>query len=466
MQGLARAAVLAAGVLTVFLATVGASPAQTANTASGGSVPSAIVSGAASRIADLAEATTMRLTVVLLPKRDALAAAAQAVGDPASPSFHHFLTLAELKAQFMPADADVTAVEAWAKRGGLTETQRWPTNHAIVVQGTVGQVNALLNVKIGQYRMNNATYYANDRAPTISPDVAGKIADILGHDSLGRFHPSPPNLQGVAETTDVPTVAAGPFLTTASGGQSANSRLPHGRSASPVKPEISGPLAGPYIEPEDLWSEQAYNYTNLARFSHCCNPSHVAGGSPIETSIAIIGAHKPDMNDLKGFFGLYNLAWQVTIVGVGGPKCCDDEMTLDTEWSGATSNSLGLENDTAHIYVYAAGADFNSDLLNVWEAALAANKTRVASTSYANAEPNFGGIGQPSISDFTDVTRSMILMGWTLVAASGDSGGDEGCTRGLLVRCVGKAARRTAVAVVHDLPRAGRESRHCRLHRE
>ena len=89
-----------------------------------------------------------------------------------------------------------------------------------------------------------------------------------------------------------------------------------------------------------------------------------------------------------------------------------------------------LGNDTAHIYVYAAGADFNSDLLNAWETALAANKTRVASTSYANAEPNFGGIGQPSISDFTDVTRSMTLMGWTLVAASGDSGGDEGCTRG------------------------------------
>jgi hypothetical protein len=99
--------------------------------------------------------------------------------------------------------------------------------------------------------------------------------------------------------------------------------------------------------------------------THCHTflvPSH-----PIETSIAIIGAHKPEVNDLKGFFGLYNLACQVTIVGVGGPKCCDDEMTLDTEWSGATSNSLGLENDTAHIYisyVYTAGGVTNGDLLN------------------------------------------------------------------------------------------------------
>jgi hypothetical protein len=57
----------------------------------------------------------MQLTVVLMPKRDALAAAAEAVGDPASP-------LAELKAQLMPADA------------------------------------ALLSVKIGQYRMNPNNY--------------------------------------------------------------------------------------------------------------------------------------------------------------------------------------------------------------------------------------------------------------------------------------------------------------------
>jgi xanthomonalisin len=82
----------------------------------------------------------VQLTVVLMPKRDALSAAAEAVGDPASPNFHHFLTLGELKAQFMPADADVAAVEAWAKRGGLTETERWPTNHAIVLQGTAGRL--------------------------------------------------------------------------------------------------------------------------------------------------------------------------------------------------------------------------------------------------------------------------------------------------------------------------------------
>jgi subtilase family serine protease len=161
-----------------------------------------------------------------MPKRDPLAAGAQAVSDQASPNFHHFLTLAELKAQFMPADADVAAVEASAKRGGLTETQRWPTNHAIVLQGTVGQVNALPSVKLGQYRMNGAVYYANDRAPTVSPEVAGKIAEVLGLDSLTRFHSATPGVHGLAQPTDVPHVATGSFLTPETISTSANLRAP------------------------------------------------------------------------------------------------------------------------------------------------------------------------------------------------------------------------------------------------
>ena len=52
------------------------------------------------------------------------------------------------------------------------------------------------------------------------------------------------------------------------------------------------------------------------------------------------------------------------------------------------------------------------------------NKTRVATTSYSDIESDYGGIFNKSISDFTDVTRAMTAMGWTLVAAAGDSGAD------------------------------------------
>jgi subtilase family serine protease len=386
------------------------------------------------------DAAKVQITIVLMPKRAALAAQADAVNDPASPRFHHFLTFAEMKAQFMPSDADVASVETWARNGGLSEVNRWSTNHAIVLAGSAAQVNALLGVKLGQYRLRGATYFANDRAPTVAASVAPTIADILGLNSLDRFQPASVGPQSVRDATDLPHVATGAFVTTETLRIDANPKAPHGRMAAGVKPRISGPV-GFGIEPEDIWSEQAYDYQGLAKFSHCCNPNNLATGSPVETSIAVIGAHKPDPKDLTGFFKTtYNLAANISLVSIGSPKCCDDEMTLDTEWSGATSNSMGTSNNTAHIYIYAAGSLSNGDLLNAWEAALSGNATRIATTSFSNIEPAFGGIGNSSISDYTDVTRAMTAMGWTLIAAAGDAGADgytdsssQSCLRGAVL---------------------------------
>jgi hypothetical protein len=405
-----------------------------------GAVPDAVSSGQAARIGDLADAAKVQITIVLMPKRAALAAQADAVNDPASPRFHHFLTFAEMKAQFMPSDADVASVETWARNGGLSEVNRWSTNHAIVLAGSAAQVNALLGVKLGQYRLRGATYFANDRAPTVAASVAPTIADILGLNSLDRFQPASVGPQSVRDATDLPHVATGAFVTTETLRIDANPKAPHGRMAAGVKPRISGPV-GFGIEPEDIWSEQAYDYQGLAKFSHCCNPNNLATGSPVETSIAVIGAHKPDPKDLTGFFKTtYNLAANISLVSIGSPKCCDDEMTLDTEWSGATSNSMGTSNNTAHIYIYAAGSLSNGDLLNAWEAALSGNATRIATTSFSNIEPAFGGIGNSSISDYTDVTRAMTAMGWTLIAAAGDAGADgytdsssQSCLRGAVL---------------------------------
>jgi hypothetical protein len=65
MRSLARAAVVAIGIAPLL---VGTSSAQTARIASVGSAPAAVVSGQATRTADLTAATAMELTVVLMPK--------------------------------------------------------------------------------------------------------------------------------------------------------------------------------------------------------------------------------------------------------------------------------------------------------------------------------------------------------------------------------------------------------------
>ena len=429
MQRLARTIGLAARVFTGILIMVGASSAQTVKTAGVGAAPASVISGQATRTTDLAAATPMQLTIVVMPKRDALAAYADEVNDPKSPNFHRFLTLPQLKSRFMPSDADVAAVEAWAKGGGLMEVERFGSNHAIVVRGTVGQVNALLNVKLGKYALNGSAYFANDKAPTVPAALAPKIADILGLNSIQRFHALAASPQKPAPALDTPTVTTGAFTRITRTSGAANPRAAHGVLAGDVRPQISGPLGiTNLMEPQDLWAEQVYNFNGLARFSQCCNPAHLTTGSPAATSIAIIGSDKPDLNDVAAFFRTFNIPWDVTLHETGSPACCDDEMTADPEWAAAAANSTA-STGTGKIFLYAGDGNI-SGLLHAWEAALSDNKTRVASTSYADAEPDFGGVSNPSMSDFTDVTRSMTAMGWTLVASAGDEGGDAECVRG------------------------------------
>ena len=93
----------------------------------------------------------------------------------------------------------------------------------------------------------------------------------------------------------------------------------------------------------------------LQRLSPCCNPAHLAGGSPRQTSIAIIGTNKPDANDLLTFAKTYGLAMKLTQHQINGPACCDGEMTADIETATAMANSFGSSADTAHIYAYEGG---------------------------------------------------------------------------------------------------------------
>jgi subtilase family serine protease len=245
MHGLARTIVLATRVFTGVLMTVGASSAQTVKTASVGTAPAAVASGHAVRTADLAAATPMELTIVVMPKRDALAVYVDEVNDPKSSNFHRFLTLPQLKSRFMPSDADVAEVETWAKGGGLAEVERFASNHAIVVRGTVGQVNALLAIKLGKYALNGTAYFANDKAPAVPAAVAPNIADILGLNSIQQFRASATSPQKPPRALDTPTVRTGAFTRITRSHGDANPRPPHGVLAGEVRPQISGPLALP-----------------------------------------------------------------------------------------------------------------------------------------------------------------------------------------------------------------------------
>jgi hypothetical protein len=391
--------------------------------------PRVISSSRARLVVHLDSALKMRLAFVLNPpNQDELSQFISDVQDSNSPTFHRFLTFDQWKARYAPSDDAVQAAIKWGESNGLTLVHRFGSNLAIVMEGNVATVERAFGVRLNKYELDGKQFYSNDRDPVAPSGPAGIIRDVLGLNSLEHFR-SASSPEGDALRAE-PVVKPGPFWVErhpvamdGNGTSSLTDRL-RPKDIGPTGPPS---LSGIIIGPPDIWSSEAYNYGALYALGHCCNPTHAPGGSPKEYSIAIVGNNKPLQSDYQTFFGGYGLAWLVTEVELGGPSCCNSEMTLDVEWAAAMSNSFGSLFDTAHIFMYEGEGTANEDLLEAWQAALSHDSARVLSTSFGDFEDDFGGLGNPTISDFRDVTNAMVAIGWTLVAAAGDLGAfDDG----------------------------------------
>ena len=170
-----------------------------------------------------------------------------------------------------------------------------------------------------------------------------------------------------------------------------------------------------------------YSYGALQNLGHCCNPTHVSGGTPPATSIAVATAFGFQGSDIAGFQSRYSyLAYHWFAINVDGtPACCNDETTLDTEWSIATANSFGSFTDTSSVFVYQGVNNLLSTFTDVYNAILSRNETRVLHHQ----------LGMPGVACWSSGTmdtdhaifNSMIGQGWTLMAATGDQGAAAGC---------------------------------------
>jgi Pro-kumamolisin, activation domain len=390
-----------------------------------GPVSRVVDSGEAKVIRPLAATQPIRFTIALMPPRRAeLEKLVEEITDPRSPQYRHFLTFDEWKAKYAPSDANVAAVEAWAKGAGFTEVHRFGTNHALVFDGTTATVQKAFSVTMNQYSLAGQTFYANDRRPSVPMSVAPLIDNVLGLSSFDQVKPMLRSEKLVVDTA-LPHVGKGEYMT---------EQTVHADAQRPAAKESVQPkLTSNGLEPTDIWSAKAYNYNGLAQYSHCCNPSHVqgpSGGSPVATSIAVLGdGGELNQADVILFLKTYpQLAEEVTFKTFDSPSCCSEELTLDTEWTLATSNSLGSWADTAHIYVYEEGGGKTSDLLNAFESVFSDNLVRVVTTSFGVSEDSYGGWPNTSISSYRDVTVAMIANGWTLAAAAGDTGAYANCS--------------------------------------
>lgn len=103
---------------------------------------------------------------------------ATAVSTPGNRSYGQYLTAAQWKAQYAPAQADTDKVVAWIEAQGMVITGVPDSGMYVVFRGTVAQVNAAFQVAEQTYSVQGTDLIGPDQAPTVPGDIAGLVSAV------------------------------------------------------------------------------------------------------------------------------------------------------------------------------------------------------------------------------------------------------------------------------------------------
>ena len=118
----------------------------------------------------------------------ALEARIEAMHQPGSPDFHHWLTAEEIGQQYGPDPADIQRVTQWLQSYGLQVNSVSKSGLVIDFSGTAAQVTSAMHVALHNVTVNGKNHFANLQNPQVP---AGFANLIVGVSSLNDFHPRP-----------------------------------------------------------------------------------------------------------------------------------------------------------------------------------------------------------------------------------------------------------------------------------
>src|SRR5580700_7712099 len=153
-------------------------------------VRDAVANGQAQLIGKLPSTQTLRFDMVLpLRDRAGLQNFVQEVQDPASPSYHQFLTPQEFTERFGPSQQDWDALVAFAKASGFEIISGNLEARDLRLTGTVANIERAFHVTLGLYQdlTESRTFFAVDREPTV--DLPFQVWHITGLDNDSKPHP-------------------------------------------------------------------------------------------------------------------------------------------------------------------------------------------------------------------------------------------------------------------------------------
>jgi subtilase family serine protease len=180
---------------------IGSAPAWTAKaTATGAVAPSALV----------------RLTAVLqLRNTSGAEALAQAVSDPSSASYQHYVTPAQWRTSFAPTDAQITTVTSWLSKQGFTLGTVPANGRYVTFTGTAKQAEAAFGTSIESYLKGGSNVIANTKPVTVPASIGALVANIGGLDTSIKSTPTNTRKADLPATVTAAAAAAVPAVQTA-----------------------------------------------------------------------------------------------------------------------------------------------------------------------------------------------------------------------------------------------------------
>ena len=205
-------------LLTIFATLLAAPTNSRAQSVSTHHVREATRTGAAQVIGRLPESQILQLDVVL-PLRDqaGLEAFLKDAYDPASPSYRHFLSVAEFTERFGPSQADYDAVVHFAVANGFAVVGGTRDGMEVQIKGPVSAVESAFHVTMHTYHhpTENRTFYAPDREPTT--DLPFALWHVSGLDNFSIPHPMYVKKSDYAAAHGIDAAKVVPHATTGSG---------------------------------------------------------------------------------------------------------------------------------------------------------------------------------------------------------------------------------------------------------
>ena len=298
--------------------------------------------------------------------------------DPASSSYHAWLSPAQYRGRFGMSQEDLTTVQNWLRTQGFSIEDIAPNANRISFGGSVAQIEAAFHTEMHRYRVAGASRIANAGAPALP---AALSAVTLGLRNLSEFRPRARALR-LAEKARAATATAH-FTSSISGNH--------------------------YLAPDDFAT--LYDLQSL----------YSAGITGAGQKIAVLGQSAVQSADLSAFrsaAGLgANLPTMVLVPHSGSATVQtasgdEAESDLDLQWSGAIARDASIS------FVY-TGSSTNYGVFDALVYAVENDTAPIISLSYGDCEPDYSSA---DIATLESTLKQASAQGQTVIVASGDSG--------------------------------------------